>query len=219
MPDELCAIHGACAGGGTEVALASQWRVASDARETVIGLPENSIGTLPGWGGTVRLPRLIGAAAALDCILKATLLPATEALRMGFVDEVVPAAELTARAKAAALRLAQVGLPARVTPPSTDAAFFAGLRASTLKKTRGHEPAPPRTIDVIEQGAGLSIESALELEAKAFGEMTASEVCKNLIYVFFLKDAVKKLSVDAWFPGAAWRPRRPSRRSVSSAPA
>ena len=199
----VCAIHGACAGGGTEVALASHWRIASDARETVIGLPENSVGTIPGWGGTVRLPRLIGAAAALDCILKATLLPAAEALRAGIVDEVVPATELKTRAKAAALRLAASGLPVRATPPAAEATVFAGLRAVTLKRTRGAEPAPVRVIDVIEQAAGLSVEAALEVEAKAFGELTAGEVCKSLIYVFFLKDAVKKLTVDAWFPPVA----------------
>ena len=198
----VCAVHGACAGGGTEVALASHWRIASDARETVIGLPENSVGTIPGWGGTVRLPRLIGAAAALDVILKATLLPAAEAQRAGIVDEVVPAAELKARAKAAAQRLAKDGRPTRTVPPAADAAFFAGQRAATLKKPRGHEPAPVKVIDLVEQSSELTIEAALEAEAKVFGEMTASEVCKNLIYVFFLKDAVKKLSVDAWFPSA-----------------
>ena len=198
----VCAIHGACAGGGMELALACHWRIASDARETVIGLPENSIGTIPGWGGTVRLPRLIGAAAALECILKATLLSAPEALRTGLVDEVVPAAELKARAKAAALRLAASGCPARAVPPAVDAAFYAGLRASTLKKTRGHEPAPMKVIDVVEENLGLTLEAALEVETQAFGELTAGDVCKNLIYVFFLKDAVKKLSVDAWFPAA-----------------
>ena len=198
----VCAVHGACAGGGTEVALASHWRIASDARETVIGLPENSVGTIPGWGGCVRLPRLIGAAAALDCILKATLLSAAEAKRVGLVDEVAPAADLKARAKTAALRLAEGGRPIRSTPPAAYAAYFEGLRATTLRKTRGHQPAPLKAIEVIEQSAGLPVAAALEMEARAFGEMTASEVCKNLIYVFFLKDAVKKLTVDGWFPPA-----------------
>jgi len=199
----ICAIHGACAGGGTEVALASHWRIASDARETAIGLPETSVGTIPGWGGTVRLPRLIGAPAALDHILKAALLPAAEALRVGLVDEVVPAAELKTRAKAAALRLAESGRPTRATPPAVDAAHFAGLRATTLKKTRGQEPAPVAVIDLIAQSAAIPVDAALEAEARVFGEMTAGEVCKNLIHVFFLKEAVKKLTVDTWFPPAA----------------
>ena len=210
----VCAIHGACAGGGMELALACHWRIASDARETVIGLPENSIGTIPGWGGTVRLPRLIGAAAAVEHILKAVLVPAAEALQAGIVDEVVPAAELKARAKSAALRLAADGLPVRVKPPAADAAFFAGLRAATLKKTRGHEPAPVTAIDVIEQNIGLTDEAALVVETKAFGELTAGAVCKNLIYVFFLKDAVKKLSVDAWGPGEQAGPAAAGVKSI-----
>ena len=199
----VCAIHGAAAGGGCEIALAGHWRIASEAKETAIGLPETSVGTIPGWGGTVRLPRLIGAKAALELILKGTLLPAAEAHRAGIIDELAPAAELKARARAAALRLAVGGLPARPAPPATAAADFAGLRAATMKRTRGHEPALLKVVGLIEQTAGLSVEAALAAEALVFGEMTASEVCKNLIHVFFLKDAVKKLTVDAWFPKSA----------------
>ena len=199
----VCAIHGACAGGGFELALACHWRLASAAKETVMGLPETGIGTIPGWGGTVRLPRLIGAKAALGHILKAALVPAAEAQAAGLVDELVPVAELKARAKAAALRLAAEGRPARRTPPAADAAVFAGAQADVLKKTRGHEPAPPAVIALIERTAGLAEDAALAEEARVFGEVTAGEVCKNLIHVFFLKDAVKKLTVDAWFPKPA----------------
>ncbi|HET7535771.1 MAG TPA: enoyl-CoA hydratase-related protein, partial [Candidatus Didemnitutus sp.] len=67
----VCAINGACAGGGLEMALACDWRIASDAKETVIGLPEVGIGLIPGWGGCARLPKLIGAPAAVEHILKA----------------------------------------------------------------------------------------------------------------------------------------------------
>src|SRR3954468_12974663 len=109
----VCAIHGACAGGGYELALACHWRIASDAKETVIGLPEVGIGVIPGWGGCARLPRLIGAEAAVTHMLKAALVPAPAALAAGLVDELVPAAELKDRAKAAALRLAGEGRPKR----------------------------------------------------------------------------------------------------------
>jgi 3-hydroxyacyl-CoA dehydrogenase/enoyl-CoA hydratase/3-hydroxybutyryl-CoA epimerase len=199
----VCAIHGACAGGGFELALACHWRVASAAKETVIGLPETSIGTIPGWGGTVRLPRLVGAKAALEHILKSTLVSAVEAQAAGLVDELVPAPELKARAKAAALRLAAAGAPVRPAPPAADAAFFAGVRADVRKKTRGREPAPLAAIALLERTAGLAATAALAEEARVFGEVTAGEVCKNLIHVFFLKDAVKKLTVDAWFPPPA----------------
>src|SRR5688572_22098583 len=79
----VCAINGACVGGGFELALACHWRVASDTNVTQIGLPETSIGTIPGWGGSVRLPRLIGIKPALDHILKAQLVTAAEALARG----------------------------------------------------------------------------------------------------------------------------------------
>ncbi len=217
----VCAIHGACAGGGYELALACHWRIASDAKETVIGLPEVGIGLIPGWGGCARLPRLIGAKAAVDHILKAQLLPAAEAHKVGLVDEVVPAAELKARAKAAALKLAgeggwgqpplpggsesaEVGALALKRPAGApaDAAFFTEQRKIALSRMRG-QPAPLAVLDAVEKGVSLPLDAALELEATLFGEIAASEVAHNLVQVFFLKDAVKKLTVDAWFQKSA----------------
>ncbi len=112
----VCAIHGACAGGGYELALACDVRLASDAPETNIGLTETGIGTIPGWGGSVRLPRLIGAEAALEHIVNARLLPAGQALADKLVDEVVPAAELKASAKALAIALSGKGKASRRAP-------------------------------------------------------------------------------------------------------
>lgn len=195
----VCAIHGACAGGGYEMALACHWRVASDAKETVIGLPEVGLGLIPGWGGCARLPRLIGVQAAVDHILKAQLISASAAHRAGLVDELVPAAELKTRARAAALKLAEKGKPAREPGPGADAQFFASQRKYALTRLRG-QPAPLAVLDAVEKGAGLPLEAALDLEAALFGEVAAGEVAKNLVHVFFLKDAVKKLTVDAWFP-------------------
>ncbi|MBA3848381.1 MAG: hypothetical protein C0502_00100 [Opitutus sp.] len=198
----VCAIHGACAGGGYELALACHWRIASEAKETVIGLPEVGIGLIPGWGGCARLPRLLGAPAAVDHILKAQLLPAAEAFKAGLVDELAPAAELKARAKAAALALAASGRPARAAAAPADAAFFADQRKAAFSRLRG-QPAPLAVLDAVEKGAGLGLDAALDLEAALFGEIAAGEVAKNMVHVFFLKDAVKKLTVDAWFPKPA----------------
>ncbi len=198
----VCAIHGACAGGGYELALACTWRIASDARETVIGLPEVGLGLIPGWGGSTRLPVLIGATAAVEHILKAALVPAAEALKTGLVDELVPAAELKARAKAAALRLAAGGAPARPGPPPVEADFFSNQRKLALTRLRG-QPAPLALLDVVEKGAGLPLAPALDLEAALFGGIAAGAVAKNLIHVFFLKEAAKKLTVDAWYPRPA----------------
>ena len=83
------AIHGACAGGGYEIALACDWRVASDDPATRIGLPETTLGLIPAWGGCTRLPRLIGAEKAAEVIVKGKLYSAQEAKQLGLVDEVV----------------------------------------------------------------------------------------------------------------------------------
>src|ERR1700704_3858414 len=88
------AIHGACAGGGYEITLACDYRVASNDPATKIGLPETTLGLVPAWGGSTRLPRLIGADAAAEVILKGKLYGAAEALKIGLVDEVVPREQL-----------------------------------------------------------------------------------------------------------------------------
>src|SRR6516165_11914530 len=84
----VAAIHGACAGGGYEVTLACDWRVASDDPATRIGLPETTLGLIPAWGGSTRLPRLIGQDNAVEVILKGKLYSASEALKLGLVDGV-----------------------------------------------------------------------------------------------------------------------------------
>ena len=198
----VCAIHGACAGGGYELALACHWRIATEARVTVIGLPEVGIGLIPGWGGCARLSRLVGVPAAVEHIFKAALVPVGDALRAGLVDELVPAAELKARAKAAALRLAAEGRPHRPVPPATPADFFASQRKIALTRHRG-QPAPLAVLDALEKGVDLSLAAALDLEAALFGVVATGVVAKNLMQVFLLKNAGKKLTADAWFPAAA----------------
>ncbi len=210
----VVALHGTCAGGGFELALACHWRVASAAPETRLGLPETGLGMIPGWGGTVRLPRLIGARAALDHLLQDKLVSAADALAAGLVDEVVPVPELAARARAAARRLAGGGVPARTVPPAPDAAFFAAARAGVMKKTRGREPAPLAAIGLIERTAGLPVVAALAEEARVFGDVTAGEVCQNLIHVSRLKAAAPQRTVGAWFPPAEAAPPPPPFRTI-----
>ena len=199
----VCAIHGACAGGGFELALACHWRMATDAPATQIGLPETGIGTIPGWGGSVRLPRLIGAKPALDHILRAQLLPAKEALAAGLINELVVPSELSARARATALKLAAEGVPAAPPRPAAVPELFAELRRATLARTRGQQPALLAAIDAVEEGAPLPIPAALEVEARHFARVTVGDVCKNLVHVFFLRDAAKKRTLEGWFEGRA----------------
>ncbi len=208
----VCAIHGACAGGGFELALACHWRIASDTAVTRIGLPETGLGTIPGWGGGVRLSRLVGAPVALAHILHAQLLPVRAALHDGLIDAVVAEPELRETAQVAAMRFARAGLPARVNPPPPPPDFFTHLRAQTLSKSRGQQPALLAAIAVVEQATALEVAPAQEAEARAFGDVTAGPVCKNLLHVFFLREAARKQTLAGWFAVAASRPLAPIAR-------
>src|SRR5207247_4879032 len=95
----VAAIHGASAGGGYEVALACDYRIASDDPATRIGLPETTLGLIPAWGGCTRLPRLLGAEKAADVILRGKLYYAQEALKLGLVDEIAPGDQLIERGR------------------------------------------------------------------------------------------------------------------------
>src|SRR5438034_10019352 len=109
----VAAIHGACLGAGLELALACHYRIATDHSKTQLGLPEVQLGLIPGAGGCQRLPRLIGARAALDMILTGKSERASKALRLGLVDEVVSRSILRQVAVAAADRLAREGFATR----------------------------------------------------------------------------------------------------------
>jgi 3-hydroxyacyl-CoA dehydrogenase/enoyl-CoA hydratase/3-hydroxybutyryl-CoA epimerase len=198
----VCAIHGVAAGGGFELALACHWRIASDEPMTQVGLPETSLGTIPGWGGCVRLPRLIGVQASLEHLLKGQLVSAGEALRLGLLDEIVPAAQLKEYARAAAIRLVKEGRPTRTAPVQSDDPWFAELARNTNAKSRGQNPALVRVIEVVERGQSLPMPEALAVESEIFGEVMSSESCHNLIHAFFLRDGAKKRTLAGWFEGA-----------------
>src|SRR5436190_17366055 len=137
------AIHGACAGGGYEITLACDWRIASDDPATRIGLPETTLGLIPAWGGCTRLPRLIGAEKAAEVILKGKLYSAQEAKQLGLVDEIVSREKLLEAARKKlrdSKRKVEGGAPA--TP---------GPRELAPPKSSGN-PAPTRALEVITKG-------------------------------------------------------------------
>jgi len=190
----VAAIDGACLGGGCELALACRYRVATDNLKTQIGLPETQLGIIPGWGGTQRLPRLIGLRAALGIVVPGKSVSATRALKMGLVDEVVPAIALRAVATkwlAKNRRPASAVFLDNLWPVKRIIARVA--RKQTLTKTHGHYPAPMKAIDAMEQGLSGSLEHGLDLEARLFGEVATTSQCKNLIRVFFLREKYSKL--------------------------
>ena len=198
----VAAIHGTCLGGGTELALACRYRVASDDPKTAIGLPEVMLGLVPGAGGTQRLPRLVGLATALDLILSGRTLKGGRAAKAGLVDEVCPAPILLDVAKRAALGLAEGRLvPKRPGVPLRERLLrpvvFWRAKASVLAKTAGHYPAPLAAVELVKQGTATSQAEGLKLEAKAFGALATGDVSRSLVSVFFATQEIKK---DAGYP-------------------
>jgi 3-hydroxyacyl-CoA dehydrogenase/enoyl-CoA hydratase/3-hydroxybutyryl-CoA epimerase len=198
----VCAIDGICLGGGTELALACDYRIASDRPETRIGLPEVRLGILPGFGGTTRLPLLIGLKAALDLILTGATADARKAMRIGLVNERVHPSILYERAHAAALELAHgrkqekthKGLLDRLlddTGPGRKV-VLSTARKKVEKETRGKYPAPLAILDLIDRAHGKSIDEALALEAAALGRLIVTPESRNLVHVFNLMEAAKK---------------------------
>jgi 3-hydroxyacyl-CoA dehydrogenase/enoyl-CoA hydratase/3-hydroxybutyryl-CoA epimerase len=213
----VAAIHGACLGGGLELALACHARVASDDKRTKLGLPEVQLGLLPGAGGTQRLPRLVGVATSLDLMLTGKQLDGRRALKMGLVDEVVPAAIVVDVAVERAKKLAEGrGRDGGAQRPSFGArlkelfsaegltelgleknplgrkVLFDRAREETLKKTHGLYPAPEKILDVVREGLERGMQAGLEAEAAAFGELVVSPEAKQLMGIYFASQALKK---------------------------
>lgn len=212
----IAAIHGACLGGGLELALACRYRIASDHPKTVLGFPEVQLGLIPGAGGSNRLPRLIGARAALDLILTARNERSRKALALGLVDEVVPEAILLDIAIAAAERLGRGAGPRRRRGGSLlfdgnligRMLVYRGARQQVEKRTGGHYPAPLRAIDVVRTSLEHGMVRGLEAEAQAFGELAMTDVSRRLVEVFFATTELKK---DDGVP-AGYGHARPVRR-------
>jgi len=204
----VAAIDGACLGGGLELALACHARLCSDAKATVLGLPEMMLGLLPAGGGTQRLPRLVGIAAALDLMLTGKQLRPSQAKKLGLVDEVVPAAVLLEAAVRRALKgkarpVAKKPLQARATKAALEdnpfgrRLVFQQARKQTRSKTLGNYPAPERIIDVVEAGYARGLKAGYAAEAKAFGELAMSGVSQQCRNIFFAQNALKKESFVA----------------------
>lgn len=173
------AIHGACAGGGYEVALACDYRVASEAPATRIGLPETTLGLVPAWGGATRLPRMIGPEKAAEVILKGKLYAAPDALQFGLVDEVVSQEKLLEAARAIL----------------KDGKRQMGSTTPTGKPVdapRSQNPALERAADIINQSLTSSVNESLARELDAIVELGGMESTRNLIRNFFLAEKYKK---------------------------
>ena len=194
----VAAIHGHCMGGGTELALACRYRIASNDDSTRIGLPEVKLGIYPGWGGSVRLPLLVGAPAAMDMMLTGRALSASNARAIGLVDKVTEPALLLDAAVELAKRGTARPLKQRLTAWATNLwvtrqALAPVLTKQVARKARkAHYPAPFALIDTWRRSSG-GTRKRLSAEAKSVVKLSQTPTARNLIRVFFLQDRLKSL--------------------------
>lgn len=216
----IAAINGACLGGGLELAMACDYRIATENKAVKLGLPEVQLGLLPGAGGTQRLPRLAGIQTALDMMLTGKQLNAARAKKAGIIDKVVdenhllteaaqylqknkekrptraPLQDVPARkAKGISSNLTSVQGLTKVAledNPAGRAVLFDQARKQTLKQSHGLYPAPMKIIDCVERGYRWGFGSGLAAEAKAFGELAMTPESRSLVHLFRAITALKK---------------------------
>ena len=189
----VAVIHGACVGGGLELALACDWRIASDSKKTKIGLPETQLGILPAWGGSTRLPRLVGLPTALSLILSGKLLAAKAAKHKGVIDAVVPEGNVESFA------LTWISRGKRkpenhlvIHNPVSVAIIRKKARAGLMAKTRGLYPGPSAALEVVVDSVGRSREESLRAERDEIIRLAALPETHQLMRLFFLQERAKK---------------------------
>lgn len=199
-PRTVAAVGGPVPGGAFELSLSCDHIVAADDKKTKIGLPETMLGIIPGWGGSHRLPRRIGLAAATTAILTGRLYAARQAKKLGMVDRLTQPERLMA--VASRIALGEEVLPNRDRGwrswaldrnPLFRSIVMRKARESVLTKTRGHYPAPLRAIDLLNEALSTSLEDAAAKEAEAIADLATGSVCKSLISVFHASEEAKKL--------------------------
>ena len=196
------AINGSCLGGGLELALACRYRVVTDYTGTFLGLPETQLGIIPGFGGTQRLPRTVGIPEALKMITTGSRVYARRAVKIGLAHEMVVREHLLNAAR----RLVEEG-PDRAMDRRRRGARSRGMqklmestgigrkiifdraKKAVQDRTGGHYPAPMAAVRAVEEGLTHGLSRGYSMEARLLGEMAATDVCKNLIRVFYLRES------------------------------
>ncbi|MFT6506806.1 MAG: 3-hydroxyacyl-CoA dehydrogenase/enoyl-CoA hydratase/3-hydroxybutyryl-CoA epimerase [Colwellia polaris] len=196
----VAAVHGACLGGGLELAMACHAIVCSDSPKTALGLPEVQLGLLPGGGGTQRLPKRVGIQKALDMMLTGKQLRAKQALKSGLVSDVVPHSVLIQTAE-------KLALSGKVKPKARKLSvmdkllegnglgrsiLFSKATKMVLNQTKGNYPAPLKIIDCIRASAEQAPSKGYQLEADHFGQLVMSDVSAQLRQLFFATTDMKK---------------------------
>ncbi|MGN6306173.1 MAG: enoyl-CoA hydratase-related protein [Mesorhizobium sp.] len=205
----VAAASGTALGGGLELMLAAHYRIAADNPRARFGLPEVTLGLLPGAGGTQRLPRLIGVAKALPILLNGRPLTVVAAKDVGIIDEIVPPENLVAAAKAA-IREGRVSasapwdikgyrLPGDQPSSTATLDLFSMTNARMLAETQGNYPAPKAILSCVFEGMRLPIDKGLKIERDYFGTLVTDQVAHRMIRTLFF--AHQTAAKSGWTPG------------------
>lgn len=193
----LSLINGFCLGGGLEMSLACDYRIALDEPKTRLGLPEVLLGIHPGWGGTMRLPRLIGAPAAMDLMLSGRTVNARAAKKLGIVDRIAPQRHLKRAAKVLILKRPAISASGKIRAIA-NTRVVRPLLAKYLRKQvakrapEKHYPAPYALIDLWEKYGGDEKTMLME-EAISVAQLVSGATAQNLVRVFLLQERLKSL--------------------------
>ena len=199
----VAALHGPVMGGGLEMALNCDYRIASTAHATKMALPEVQLGLLPGGGGTQLLPRLVGVQQALTMMLTGKNTYPDKAKRIGLVDALIHPPGLKDAARRAARQLASGDLSVERDEQSLGDQLLEGNPVSrrviyrqalkrTEKRTRGNYPAPPLIVDAVRTGMEEGLEAGLDTESQHFGDLVFSHESQALVSLFFAKRQAEK---------------------------
>lgn len=207
----VAAINGICLGGGLEITLCCDRRIASYGKATLFGLPEVTLGLVPGLGGTQKLLRVIGLKPTIDMLLTGAPIEIPEALELGLIDKVVEHDKLLDEAEKMALELVNSKTFDRQAEWNSREKRIeekdGGLekRKSLLKisnraihiKTKGFYPAPKKALEVIGKGLEEGLEAGMTYEAEAFAELASSTIARNLINVYFTREMATQTALRA----------------------
>lgn len=206
----IAVINGACMGGGLELALACTFRIVGDSPKTSLGLPETTIGIFPGWGGTQRLPRLVGFTQGLTMVVSGQTVDAAKAFKMKLADAIFPSEFIDDMAEGFLKECLTVNGKKEILNRRKSRSFYSLLlesnflgraliswmaKRNVLKKTKGHYPAPLAAIKVVRETFGLSLEKGLKKEREMFRKSIQNgdfRYVNNLIRLFFNSEAIKK---------------------------
>lgn len=209
----VAAIEGVCLGGGAELAIGCDRRLLGDGPKTQFGFPEVKLGLFPGWGGTVRTPRIVGLSNAVELVCGGEPIEARTAVAMGLATDVAPAAQLLDAARALVRVERQTGRylddrrrwSAPIEIGETELMFLGATASAYIhQQTKGHYPAPAAALELMLETALVDADTAGRREAEGFAELFGTPINRALINVFLLTDRNKK---DPGIEGRGAAPR------------